>query len=194
MKAQIFMSQDYLSMPWKNGLGKTLQLACSHDSIQHFDWRLSIADVNCDSHFSAFPDKNRIISLLEGNGLILHHQDSHQNTQLKTHDIYYFSGTDPIYASLPNGAIRDFNLIYQTEKYQAKMHCYQQDQNHQYTADLVFIFNASTHSLTIKTPEYEYSLNSQQLIKIEQAQQLILNIQIHHQNTNYYVIQLSEYN
>lgn len=193
MIVQTFMHEDYQSMPWKNGLGQTLQLACSHDTMQHFDWRISIADVNCDSQFSTFPQKNRIISLLEGNGITLQYQDRQQNIQLKKHDIYYFSGTDPIYASLVNGAIRDFNLIYQADRYHAEMQCYQQDHCHAYTANLLFVFNASAQALSLKIDEREYAVNAQQLIKIENNQQLALDVHIHHPDTTYYVIQLSAF-
>ena len=49
-------TEHYRKMPWKNGLGSTLEVARSHgEGLDDFDWRISIADVKNEGSFSYFP-------------------------------------------------------------------------------------------------------------------------------------------
>ncbi|MGG4610061.1 HutD/Ves family protein [Providencia sp. Me31A] len=119
--AQILTMQDYRNMPWKNGQGSTLELARSHgEGLDDFDWRVSIADVKTAGSFSFFQKRQRIIGVLEGKGLILH-VDKKPAVTLKQKEFFAFNGESEVYAELVQGAIRDFNLIYNPEKYQARL-------------------------------------------------------------------------
>ena len=55
-------------MPWKNGLGETLEVARSPDghSLDAFDWRVSVAPVIAGGAFSVFPGIERTIAVIEG--------------------------------------------------------------------------------------------------------------------------------
>lgn len=118
---QILTTQDYRNMPWKNGQGSTLELARSHgEGLDDFDWRVSIADVKAAGSFSFFQNRQRIIGVLEGEGLTLH-VDKNPAVTLKQKEFFAFNGESEVYAELIQGAIRDFNVIYNPEKYQARL-------------------------------------------------------------------------
>lgn len=118
---QKLTAQDYKKMPWKNGQGFTLELARSHgEGLENFDWRVSIADVKSAGSFSFFPNKQRIIGLLEGSGIVLQ-IDKNPPVSLLQKQFHAFNGESDVYAELINEAIRDFNLIYNPEKYSARL-------------------------------------------------------------------------
>lgn len=118
---QILTTQDYRNMPWKNGQGSTLEVARSHgEGLEDFDWRVSIADVKTAGPFSFFHNRQRIIGVLEGEGLILH-VDNKLAVTLRQKEFFAFEGKSEVNAELVQGAIRDFNLIYNPEKYQARL-------------------------------------------------------------------------
>jgi environmental stress-induced protein Ves len=69
----------YRGMPWKNGGGVTREVAsgavqaplASVESTDGFDWRVSVADVDAEGSFSAFPGIDRVITVVEGEGMVL---------------------------------------------------------------------------------------------------------------------------
>ena len=64
---------DYRPMPWKNGAGRTTEIAAhpAGAALDAFAWRVSIADVERDGPFSRFPGIDRTIVLLDGAGMRL---------------------------------------------------------------------------------------------------------------------------
>eukprot|EP00759_Apiculatamorpha_spiralis_P043002 PhF_6_TR40702/c0_g1_i1/m.61190 len=67
---RVFRPQNYLDMPWKNGLGRTLQLFTQGggDGTIPYDVRISIATVTQSQAFSVFPGCDRHLMLLDGPG------------------------------------------------------------------------------------------------------------------------------
>lgn len=61
----------YRSMPWRNGRGFTLEIAREPAAGEDFAWRLSLADIDRDGEFSAYPGYRRALVLVAGNGLRL---------------------------------------------------------------------------------------------------------------------------
>lgn len=61
------------AVPWKNGGGVTREIAVSPEGagMDDFEWRVSLADVGADGPFSAFPDVDRILTVVEGAGMDL---------------------------------------------------------------------------------------------------------------------------
>ncbi|MFI6435756.1 HutD family protein [Streptomyces sp. NPDC050759] len=70
---------EYRSVPWKNGGGRTREVAsgtvqappASAETADGFDWRVSVADVDAGGSFSAFPGIDRVITVVEGEGMVL---------------------------------------------------------------------------------------------------------------------------
>ena len=98
--------------PWKNGAGLTREIAWGGPDAAAFDWRLSLAQVERDAPFSAFPGIDRSIVLMSGDGLQLRSADGAIDHVL---DLplrpYAFSGDVALAATLLGGATRDFNVM-----------------------------------------------------------------------------------
>ena len=71
---EVLKADQYTKMLWKNGAGYTLEIARSQGEIE-FDWRISMADVTTSGPFSTFPNKQRIITVLDVKGIELHVDD-----------------------------------------------------------------------------------------------------------------------
>jgi environmental stress-induced protein Ves len=61
------------SRPWKNGGGQMADVVAFPEGagLDDFGWRVSTARVESDSDFSLFPGMDRVMALLEGDGLVL---------------------------------------------------------------------------------------------------------------------------
>ncbi|WP_312936414.1 HutD family protein [Pseudomonas sp.] len=114
-------AQDYPRMPWKNGGGVTKEVArdCG-DGLEGFGWRVSIADIQASGAFSRFAGCQRIITVLEGDGMHLQ-VDGQISRPLLAFDAFAFSGQSEASCQLRGGPIRDFNLIYQPRRFAARL-------------------------------------------------------------------------
>jgi len=141
---ELIRADQYTKMLWKNGAGFTLEIARSQGEIE-FDWRISMADVTTSGSFSLFPHKQRIISVLDGQGMILHVDDLPAKT-LNQGDIFAFHGESQVQSELVDGAIRDLNLIYDSAKFHARFQRVNgtEAQTFLSSADLIFIFNSGS--------------------------------------------------
>lgn len=104
-------------MPWKNGAGSTTELALfpPQAGMEDFVWRLSRASVRVNGPFSDFPQVDRSLAILSGDGLILH-SDSERKTSTSitltsAGMAYQFAGEAPIFAELCGGPVVDLNLM-----------------------------------------------------------------------------------
>lgn len=112
---------DFVAMPWRNGLGTTVELLQQElPTGTGFAWRLSMAEVVNNGEFSDFSGYDRILLLLEGNGLTLH-SDGREQRLNKPLQAAQFRGEGPTYATLLNGPIRDFNVMTQRKYCSARV-------------------------------------------------------------------------
>jgi environmental stress-induced protein Ves len=117
MTARILTPADYQCMPWKNGHGKTHEIAAlrSTDDLQtetgRFQWRLSIAEVAASVPFSTFPGCDRIILLLEGDGMVLDSGADGCHELYRKFEPYAFRGEWQTDCRLRGGPCRDFNVM-----------------------------------------------------------------------------------
>lgn len=110
---QLLRATDYRRMPWKNGGGETAEIAIFPPgaSLAGFDWRVSMARVECDGPFSRFPGVDRSLCVLEGNGLRLEVQ-GHRAVELTPRSApHEFAADLPASASLLAGPITDLNVM-----------------------------------------------------------------------------------
>ncbi|MCG8285230.1 HutD family protein [Acinetobacter seifertii] len=140
---ELIRADQYTKMLWKNGAGFTLEIARSQGGAD-FEWRISMADVTTSGPFSLFPNKQRIISVLDGQGMVLHVDDLPAKT-LNQDDIFAFHGESQVQSELVDGAIRDLNLIYDPAKFHARFQWLNDAAEQAFisSADLIFIFNLS---------------------------------------------------
>jgi uncharacterized protein len=99
--------------PWRNGGGVTRELA-SHPKAASaqdgvWDWRVSIADVSKAGAFSVFPGMDRVLTVIEGELLLLTVDGAEH--PLEKYRPFRFSGDADSAGALPTGDIRDLNVI-----------------------------------------------------------------------------------
>lgn len=100
--------------PWKNGAGVTREIAVgpSGAGSAAFDWRISLAEVERDAPFSAFPGIARCIVLLRGAGMRLRSDGGELDHRLdQPLAPFHFSGDTPLSATLVDGPSSDFNVM-----------------------------------------------------------------------------------
>jgi environmental stress-induced protein Ves len=124
VKAIALRRAGYKRMRWRNGAGWTTELAVhpADASVDRgFDWRLSVAEIDADSDFSAFPDYDRTILLLEGNGMELALGDGSEPVMLNVRGApFRFSGATTVHCRLLDGPSRDFNVMVRRGRLHAK--------------------------------------------------------------------------
>lgn len=109
----ILKARDRVRMPWKNGGGVTTEIAVHPERapITAFDWRVSLASVASDGPFSQFPDVDRTISVLDGEGMRLKVGDAPAQTLTPASDPLTFPADIESSAELTGGPIHDLNVM-----------------------------------------------------------------------------------
>ncbi|KAH7718236.1 hypothetical protein AAVH_14304 [Aphelenchoides avenae] len=108
-------------MPWKNGGGFTQEITRdAGNALDEFGWRLSIADIEASGDFSCFAGYQRIITVLQGDGMRLN-IDGRPSRPLLPFDAFAFDGKSQVSCTLLGEPIRDFNLIYAPNRYSARL-------------------------------------------------------------------------
>ena len=100
-------AQDYQSLPWKNGKGKTTEIA--KDKSDPFLWRLSLASLLSSGPFSKYEGYDRILVVLGGPGIGLIHEGKKERS-LSSLVSYRFSGDVETTANVTE-ACEDFNVL-----------------------------------------------------------------------------------
>ncbi|MDF0733986.1 HutD family protein [Pseudomonas entomophila] len=145
---QLLRARDYPRMPWKNGGGSTEEITRdAGEGLEGFGWRLSIADIEASGGFSSFNGYQRIISVLQGDGMRLS-VDGHESRALLPFDAFAFSGESQVACTLLGGAIRDFNLIYAPQRYHARLQWFEAATRLFSAAGTVLVFSAEA-ALTV---------------------------------------------
>ena len=146
--------EQFITTPWKNGLGETTELAINNGgSLTKFDWRLSMAKVTQDGVFSNFSGYYRQLILIEGNGIELSHRNlsalestspeliltDKLNNQLAMAE---FDGGNATEGKLLDGPIIDFNIITNRDAVTSKVTLINQPQQLTLSGtDLLFIYS-----------------------------------------------------
>ena len=113
---RLLSPRDFRRMPWKNGGGRTSEIATWSRGADAaaFAWRVSIAEIERDGAFSAWPGVDRTLVLLDGDGVILQHDDIAVEI-LARHEPYRFAGERPCACRLVGGPARAYNLMVRRE-------------------------------------------------------------------------------
>ncbi|MHC6591944.1 HutD/Ves family protein [Arthrobacter sp. C152] len=109
---QIIRFAELQAEPWRNGGGVTREIAQQASADGGWDWRVSIADVTKAGDFSAFPGMERVVTVVEGDLLLLSVDGADQ--PVERYRPYRFDGGAATSAKLPTGDIRNLNVITRT--------------------------------------------------------------------------------
>ena len=109
--AGVLRAADHVRMPWANGGGTTYQVATwpAGSTLDTFDWRVSLADIDEGGPFSAFPGVDRILVLVEGPGMELAIDD--RVVPLAPREPVRFDGSAVTSCVLTHGPTRDLNVM-----------------------------------------------------------------------------------
>jgi uncharacterized protein len=118
--SRVIPALDYRRERWRNQLGWTREIL---RLPERDDWtlRLSIAEIERDAAFSAFPGIERELVLLRGNGLRLRFDDDRVETLAPPHGRLRFAGEAQVQGELLDGTTHDFNLMWRRDQLHAEL-------------------------------------------------------------------------
>ena len=166
MKTQVLRAKDYPRMPWKNGGGSTEEITRdAGDGLDGFGWRLSIADIGESGGFSTFAGYQRVITVLQGDGMTLR-VDGQDTSALLPLNPFAFSGESQVSCTLLGGPIRDFNLIYAPQRYDARLQWLDGEQRFFSSAQTVLVFSV-TDALEVKVGNSAQQLGRHDCLQVD---------------------------
>lgn len=98
-------------MPWKNGRGVTREIAREPAIGEEFAWRLSLAQIDADCDFSAFPGYRRALVLVTGDNLQLRFKGHGSSSLGAARRGTRFEGDWQTRCAVPHGCCTDLSLI-----------------------------------------------------------------------------------
>lgn len=112
MAVQVLRADERAVTPWKNGGGVTREIAAApHDAgLTDFAWRISLADVAQGGPFSGFAGVDRIITVVDGPGMVLT-VDGESHTLDEPYEPFAFPGDAATDCRLLGGPLIDFNVM-----------------------------------------------------------------------------------
>jgi environmental stress-induced protein Ves len=126
-RLQLIPAHEYRRERWRNDCGWTREIyrqplpatdpATAHagDHGNDWAWRLSIAEIEQHSPFSAFPGIDRELVLLQGHGLHLHFDDGETIRLDPPHGRHRFAGERALRGEPIDGPTHDFNLMWRRD-------------------------------------------------------------------------------
>ena len=117
---RVIPPETFKTTPWKNGGGVTHEIA-REAAGDGYAWRLSLAEVERDGPFSAFPGMARILTVVEGAGMRLVHADG--VIEAPPLQPVLFSGELAVAGACIDGPVRNLNLIYDPKLVMASVTC-----------------------------------------------------------------------
>lgn len=112
-----FRYEDLPVSRWRNGGGETREIISFPPGADRFGWRASIATLAQDGPFSAFPDIDRVITLLHGDAVLLTAPGvQHLLTPQKP---WAFAGELALTVQLQGSVSEDFNIMTRRGEWQA---------------------------------------------------------------------------
>ncbi len=115
MVTKCLRQEDYKVVPWKNGLGTTLELASAlaagSENTAGFLWRISIADMVQSNEFSLFPNTSRVLTVVSGEGMVLKEKEAGNSHACLPFNPVSFPGSTALYGELMHGPVQNFNVM-----------------------------------------------------------------------------------
>ncbi|MEU3465226.1 HutD family protein [Streptomyces sp. NPDC006733] len=112
METRILRAGDRVPTPWSNGGGVTREITADPPGagLGDFDWRVSLADVVRDGPYSALPGVDRIITVVDGAGMVLTIDGDARPPVLPLHP-FAFPGDAATGCRLTGGPLVNLNVM-----------------------------------------------------------------------------------
>ncbi|MEU9130989.1 HutD family protein [Kitasatospora sp. NPDC048540] len=112
MAIQVLRAHDRAASPWLNGGGVTREVAGfpAGAALADFAWRVSLADVAQGGPFSRFDGVDRVITVVEGDGMALT-VDGAEHRLAAPFEPFAFPGDAATDCRLLGGPVVDFNVM-----------------------------------------------------------------------------------
>jgi environmental stress-induced protein Ves len=111
MRCRLLPAFEYRRERWQNGRGWTREIL--RDAHADWTWRCSVAEIDQDGAFSRFPERSRLMVLLQGEGLqLIEPEQGLTLPLLPPHGRLEYSGDLPLSARLCDGPCHALNLIW----------------------------------------------------------------------------------
>lgn len=114
-------AHEYRRERWRNGHGWTREVLRMPEGAEDWDWRLSIAEIERDGPFSAFPGVERELVLLQGAGVRLRFDDGEVREVAPPHGRVRFAGERAPAGELIDGPTHDLNLMWRRDRVEAEL-------------------------------------------------------------------------
>jgi environmental stress-induced protein Ves len=118
---RVLRAADRIATPWKNGGGVTREVAVFPPGadLDAFEWRISLAQIATDGPFSTFPGVDRVLTVIQGAGLMLTVDDRMLALDAASPPLA-FPGEARVTARLTDGSISDFNVMVRRGAWRAR--------------------------------------------------------------------------
>ncbi|MEJ2814913.1 HutD family protein [Caulobacter sp. CCG-8] len=118
---RVLRAADRIATPWKNGGGVTREVAAwpSGADLDGFEWRISLAEIAADGPFSTFPGVDRVLTVIQGEGLLLTVDDRMLALDAASPPLD-FPGEARVAARLTDGPISDLNVMVRRGAWRAR--------------------------------------------------------------------------
>lgn len=117
---RVIAASEHRRVRWKNDGGWTTEIARDPADGERFRWRISIAEIERDGPFSAFPGIDRDLLLLDGSGIELDIDDAPPRRLVQRFERVHFAGESHVDCRLLAGPTRDFNVMADRELVRAE--------------------------------------------------------------------------
>jgi uncharacterized protein len=148
--SRILRERDCPRVAWKNGQGRTRQLAIypADADTETFLWRISVAEVDSAAPFSSFPGIDRQIALLRGAGFTMTLDGQQRHALVVPFESFAFPGEAAVQVELANGATQDFNLMLRRGKATGRIDVLRGAGSHSVNQDVVLLYCATGQCAT----------------------------------------------
>jgi H+/Cl- antiporter ClcA/environmental stress-induced protein Ves len=118
----ILRAAERRAVPWKNGGGVTREVTAhpSGSDLEHFDWRVSLAQVRASNAFSSFPAVDRRLAVIEG-CLALSIEEGAPVRLAPGTPPLFFAGEAAASAEPLDGEVMDLNVMTRRGRFDARM-------------------------------------------------------------------------
>jgi environmental stress-induced protein Ves len=108
---RIIRKKDLTEGRWRNGMGRSWDIASDPPGAADFGWRFALASIEADVPFSHYAGVDRVFTLIEGNGLALEFEGRPALDVVRPFVPHPFPCDVATFCRLRNGPCRALNLF-----------------------------------------------------------------------------------